>query len=209
MSISSKFNFRLMHEADYDQVLFLFINSFLRDEPITQCLHVTETSEFAKTIINDCLKHQCSFVAYDIETNQIVAICLNEIIQKNIKQENIEFDEKFRFIFQIFIEMHKKLNIFDQLNADTLLHIFIIDVDKTARGHGLATQLISKSIEYGKELKLDGAYAEATNVYSLNCFKKQQFEIFEELKYLDYNAERLANLNDQMHDRCYLVGRKF
>jgi ribosomal protein S18 acetylase RimI-like enzyme len=113
-----------------------------------------------------------------------------------------------RFVLQLIEDMHTKLNIFDQLNANILLHIFIISVDKIARGHGLASRLISKSIEYAKELKIDGAYAEATNVYSLNCFKQQQFDIFDELKYLDYNPERLANLNDRMYDRCYLVGRK-
>ncbi|CAF4650010.1 unnamed protein product, partial [Rotaria sp. Silwood2] len=58
-------------------------------------------------------------------------------------------------------------------------------------------------------LKLGGAYAEESNVYSLNCFKQQQFENFNELIYLDYNPERLANLNDKMYDRCYLVARKF
>ncbi len=208
MSSSSKFEIRLMHEDDYNQVLSLLTNSFFHDEPIARCLQVTETLEFSKKIINDCLQDQCSFIAYDTVTNQIVAICLNEIINKNSKHKIIESNEKFRFSLQIFTDMHKKLNIFDQLNTDTLLHIFIINVDKIARGHGLATCLISKSIEYAKELQLKGAYAEATNVYSLNCFKQQQFEIFDELKYLDYNAERLANLNDKMYDRCYLVARK-
>jgi GNAT superfamily N-acetyltransferase len=113
-----------------------------------------------------------------------------------------------RFVLQLIEDMHTKLNIFDQLNANILLHMFIISVDKIARGHGLASRLISKSIEYAKELNIDGTYAEATNIYSLNCFKQQQFDILDELKYLDYNPECLANLNDHMYDRCYLVGRK-
>ncbi|CAF3838907.1 unnamed protein product [Rotaria sp. Silwood1] len=209
MPLSSKFDISLMHENDYDQVLSLLTNSFFHDEPIAQCLQVTETLEFSKNVIHNCLHDKCSCVAYDTETNQIVAICLNEIIYKNNKEEINESDEKIRFILELFMNMQKNLNIFDQLNVDTLLHIFILNVDKTVRGHGLGSRLISKSIEYGKELKLGGAYAEASNVYSLNCFKQQQFEIFNELIYLDYNPERLANLNDKMYDRSYLVARKF
>jgi ribosomal protein S18 acetylase RimI-like enzyme len=204
----SKFEIRPMREDDYNQVLSLLTNSFFHDEPIARCLQVTDPLEFSKNTFHGCLQDQCSFVAYDTETNQIVALCLNEIIEKNSKREINESDEKMRFVLQLIEDMHTKLNIFDQLNANILLHIFIISVDKIARGHGLASRLISKSIEYAKELKIDGAYAEATNVYSLNCFKQQQFDIFDELKYLDYNPERLANLNDRMYDRCYLVGRK-
>ncbi|CAF4290511.1 unnamed protein product, partial [Adineta steineri] len=82
MSSSLTFNIRLLHENDYDQVLSLLLNSFFKDEPITQCLQITETLEFAKNIINGCLQDQCSFVALNTETNQTVGICLNEIKHK-------------------------------------------------------------------------------------------------------------------------------
>jgi ribosomal protein S18 acetylase RimI-like enzyme len=209
MSSSSKYDIRLMHHDDYDQVFSLLANSFFLDEPLARCLQMTETSEFAKDIINGCLRDQCSFVAVDTQTNQIVAMNLNEIIHRNMEHEPIDYDEPIIFLFQLLDHVHEKSNIFDRLNTDKLLHIFIINVDKTARGHGLASHLISKSIEYAKELKLEGAYAEATNLYSLNCFKQQQFQVLDELIYVDYDSERLANLNGPYDDRCYLVTRKF
>jgi ribosomal protein S18 acetylase RimI-like enzyme len=147
-------------------------------------------------------------VAYDTSTNQIVGFCLNEISGKNSTHEINDPDEKIRFVLQLVEDMHTKFNIFDALNANTLLHIFLLSVDKIARGHGLGSRLILKSLQCAKELKLDGACAEVTNIYSLNCFKQQQFEIFDELNYLEYNRERLANLSDPMYDRCYFVGRK-
>jgi len=210
MSLSSKYEIRLMNKNDYNQVLSLLKNSFFQDEPIARCLQVTQTLEFANHVINDCLNEQCSFIVYDTETNEIVGLCLNEIINKNTKHEVNESNEDFRFILQLFSDIHKKFNVFNQLNANNLLHIFIINVDKIARGHNLARHLISKSIDYAKEyLKIDGAYAEATSIYSLKCFKKEQFQVFDELKYVDYNPQRLANLNDKMFDRCYLVATKF
>jgi GNAT superfamily N-acetyltransferase len=209
MSLLPKFDIRLMQKDDYDQVLSLFMNSFFQDEPITQCLQLTETLQLAKDIINDCSQDQCSFLAFHTETKQIVAVCLNEIVDKNHKNERIQADEKNRFLFQIFADVHKNVNIFDELNADRLLHVFIISVDKSARGHGLASRLISKSIEHAKQIQLGGAFAEATGLISLKCFKQQEFQVFDELIYVNYNPERLANLNNENYDRCYLVGRKF
>ena len=208
-STSSKYDIRLMHKNDYEQVLSLLTKSFFHEEPITRYLQITDTSEFSENVIDTCLQNHCSFVAYDKETNQIIAVCLNDIVNKNDKNGFMTSNEKLNFIMQILDDLHKEVNIFDQLNANTLLHIFMITVDKIARGHGLASSLILKSVERAKELKLRGAYAEATSVYSFNCFKKQQFKLFHELIYTDYDSKRLANLNNPMYDRCYLVGTNF
>ncbi|CAF4300499.1 unnamed protein product, partial [Adineta steineri] len=58
-------------------------------------------------------------------------------------------------------------------------------------------------------INIPGAFAEATNLISLKCFKQQKFNIVDELIYMNYDSKRLANLNDENHDRCYLVARKF
>ncbi|CAF1096244.1 unnamed protein product [Adineta steineri] len=178
-------------------------------EPITQCLQITETLEFAKNIIKDCLQDQCSFIAFNTETNQIAGICLNTIKRKNQSQKKFKYEEKLQFCCQFFVDVHKNLNAFDELNANTLLHIEFISIDKRARGHRLASRLIEKSIEYAKELEIPGAFAEATHLVSLKCFKQQQFNILDELIYMNYDSKRLANLNDENNDRCYLVARKF
>lgn len=208
MSTSSQYEIRALRAEDYDQVLSLLMNSFFRDEPLVKCLQATENLQFAKNIIESCIKDQCSFVVYDTETNQIVGTCLNEVCHRSVREQEVnEPDEKLRLILQITAHMHQKLNVFDRLNSDTLLHIFLLSVDNSARGHGLASRLIEKSIERGRELQLKGAYADASNVYSLNCFKQQQFEILDELNYAQHNPERFGSLTGPMYDRCYLVAR--
>ncbi|CAF1105881.1 unnamed protein product [Adineta ricciae] len=208
MTSSTTFDIHLMTEDDYDQVLSLLLNSFFQDEPITRCIQLTDTLDFAKSIIQGCLKDKCSFVACHPQTKQIAAVCLNEIIYKNNNEENIQWGEKIRFIFEILSAVHKKRSIFEEFSADKLLHIYIISVDQSARGHGLASKLIGKSIEYGKELQMIGAYAEATNLISLKSFKQQKFDVFDELIYVNYNPQRLAGLKGEIYDRCYLVARK-
>ena len=185
------------------------MNSFFRDEPVTRCLQVTNTLQFSQETVDYCVQEQRSFVAYDTETNRVVAMCLNAVERSDHRGEINEPNEKLRFLFELCDQLHKKQTVFDRMNADVLLHIFIICVEQDARGHGLATQLIAKSVEHGKELQLHGAYSEVTNVYSLNCFQKQHFQIVDELKYVEYSPERLAPMTDPNYDRCYLVTLKF
>jgi len=175
---------------------------------LVKYLQLGEPIDFAKTVINDALNYQCSFVAYDIQTNQLVGICLNEIKSKDTKHIINESNEKLYFILHLLDHMHENINLFDHFLTNSLLHIFIINVDKNYRGYGLASRLISASIEHAKNLHMGGAYAEATNIYSLNSFKQQGFQIYHQLNYAQYDQVRLGNLTDKNYDQCQLVARK-
>jgi ribosomal protein S18 acetylase RimI-like enzyme len=192
-----------MREEDRDKVLSLLINSFFVDEPLAKYLQLGEPIDFANNIINEGIHDQCSFVVYDIQTKELVGVCLNEIKYQDDKHIINETDEKLCFILNFLNHMHTNVNLFDQFTSNALLHIFIINIDKNYRGFGLGSQLIFASIEHAKKMNIKGLYAEATNIYSLNCFKKQGFEVYHQINYTDYDSIRLANLTDQ----CQLVAR--
>jgi N-acetylglutamate synthase-like GNAT family acetyltransferase len=207
MLSSSRFTVHLMREEDRIPALTLLINSFFRDEPLAKCLELGEPMDFAKNVINGALNDQCSFVAYDIQTNQLVGICLNEVKYKEDESAIDESNEKIYFILHLLKHMHKSINLFDQFMTNSLLHIFIINVDNTYRGCGLAARLISSSIEHAKKLHMGGAYAEATSFYSLNSFKQQGFQIYHQLNYAEYDQVRLSNLTDKNYNQCQLVAK--
>ena len=56
------------------------------------------------------------------------------------------------------------------------------------------------------DLKLTGAFAEATSLYSSKAFQKQGFQIYDEIIYKIYDDQRLASLAGD-HDRCQLVAK--
>ncbi|CAF0723823.1 unnamed protein product [Adineta steineri] len=207
MSSSSRFHIRLMREEDRNEVLSLLINSFFQEEPLAKCLELNEPIDFAKNVINDALQDKCSFVAYDIQTEQLVGVCLNEIKFADDKHIINETNEKIYFILHFLNQMHKNTNLFQQFQTNSLLHIFIINVQKNYRGYGLGLQLISASIEHAKTIHIKGIYAEATNIYSLNCFKQQGFQSYDQINYTDYDQIRLANLIDSHENQCQLVAR--
>ncbi len=204
---SSRFDMHLMREEDRIPALTLLLNSFFRDEPLAKCLEVGEPIDFAKNVINDALTDQCSFVAYDIQTHQLVGICLNEIKYKDDQHIINESNEKINFILHLLDQMHKNINLFDHFITNSLLHIFIINVDNNYRGYGLASRLISTSIEHATKFHIGGAYAEATNIYSFNSFKQQGFQVYGQLNYTQYDQVRLASLIDKNSDQCQLMAR--
>ncbi|CAF1109775.1 unnamed protein product [Rotaria sordida] len=67
--------------------------------------------------------------------------------------------------------------------------------------------LYVSSTEHAKKLNIGGAYAEATNIYSLNSFKQIGFQTYHQLNYVEYDQVRLANLTDKNYDQCQLVAR--
>lgn len=75
--MSSRFSIDRMSENDREKVLGLLLNSFFQDEPLAKQLQLGKPIEFAENIFNDALKDQCSFVVYDHQTKDLVAICLN------------------------------------------------------------------------------------------------------------------------------------
>ena len=56
-------------------------------------------------------------------------------------------------------------------------------------------------------MNIKGIYAEITNLYSLNSFKQQQFEVYHQINYIDYDQTRLADLIHPHENQCQLVAR--
>jgi ribosomal protein S18 acetylase RimI-like enzyme len=192
-----------MREEDRNKVLSLLLKSFFQDEPLAKYLELGKPIDFANNLINDAINDQCSFVVYDIETNQLIGICLNEIKYENNQNIINETNEKLEFILHFLNYMHKNMNLFKLFKTNSLLHIFIINIKQNYRGYGLGSQLISETIKYAKNNNIKAIYAEATNIYSFNCFKQHGFDVYHQINYIDYDPIRLANLNDQ----CQLVAR--
>ncbi len=207
MLSSSRFTVHMMREEDRIPALTLLINSFFHEEPLAKCLQLGEPIDFAKTVINDAINDQCSFIAYDIQTNQVAGVCINEITHKDDQHRIVQSNEKLYFILNLLDQMHKNINLFDVFQTDSLLHVFIINVDKNYRGYGLSSRLISASIQHAKQNHIGGAFAEATNIYSLNAFKQQGFQIYHQLNYIEYDPLRLTDLNDKTNDQCQLVAK--
>ena len=209
----------LMTNEHRQQVSDLITDTFFRDEPLNKCLSFeipNEPTEFTERIVTLALQDQCSFVAVDVQTQKIVGVILN-IIKHRIslttannrdKLDTNSFQsKKLRYILNVLKQIHRNVDLFDELKTDRLLHSVIVAIDAHYRGLRLTEKLIHTSIERAKdELNLKGAFAEATSLYSSKAFLKQGFKLYDEIIYTKYDDMRLASLTGE-HDRCQLLAK--
>jgi ribosomal protein S18 acetylase RimI-like enzyme len=204
----------VMNETHRTDVFELVTGTFFRDEPLNRCLAFDlsyEPHEFAELIIAHALTDRCSFVAIDIQTQKVIGVILNRIQQRSssCKIDSIRFQsEKLRFVVNILKCLHEKIDLFDVLHVERVLHVSIIAIDAYYRGLRLTEKLIRASIERAQvEYQIQVAFAEATSLYSARAFRKQDFRVYEELIYTNYDHVRLASLIGE-HDRCQLLAKK-
>jgi ribosomal protein S18 acetylase RimI-like enzyme len=207
----------IMTNEHREQVFNLVIETFFRDEPLNKCLAFeipNEPNQFAELVVSLALQDQCSFVAIDIQTQKVIGVIINVIKHKLSSSTIDKFQvnnfqsEKVRYILNVLQYVHRNIDLFNELNTDSLLHIVILAIDAHYRGLRLTEKLIHASIEHAKNnLNLQGAFSEATSLYSSKAFRKQGFQIYDEIIYTKYDDIRLASLVGE-HDRCQLLAKK-
>jgi ribosomal protein S18 acetylase RimI-like enzyme len=210
----------IMTNEHREKVFELVTNTFFRDEPLNKCLVFdlpNEASQFTELVISNALEDQCSFVAIDNQTQEIIGVILNLIkhrlsLSTNDNQDKFDIEnfqsEKLRFILGVLKYVHRNIDLFEKLNADHLLHIVIIAIDPHYRGLRLTEKLISASLERAKnEFDIKGTFSEATSLYSAKALRKQGFQVYDEIIYTNYDNIRLASLAGE-HDRCQLVAKQ-
>ena len=210
-------DFCVMKNEHREKVFELVIETFFRDEPLNKCLVFdlpTEVEDFAQLVVSTALEDQCSFVAIDSQTQEVVGVILNVIKHRLPLTTTDQFDsqnfrsEKLRFILNVLEHVHGEIDLFEQMNTEQLLHMLIIAIDASYRGLRLTEKLIHASLERAKnELHLKAAFSEATSLFSAKAFIKQGFRVLEQMIYTDYDNQRLAGLTGE-HDRCQLMAKQ-
>jgi hypothetical protein len=209
----------IMNNEHREQVFDLVIDTFFRDEPLNKCLAFdipNEPNQFTELVVSLALEDQCSFVAIDIQTQKVIGVILN-VIKHQLSSTTIDNHDKFhinnfqseklRYILNVLQQVHRNIDLFNELKTDCLLHIVIISIDAHYRGLKLTEKLIHASIERGKNvLNLKGAFSEATSLYSSKAFRNQGFQIYDEIIYTKFDDIRLASLDGE-HDRCQLLAK--
>lgn len=206
---------RVMTDAHRDQVFELVASTFFRDEPLNRCLAFDlphEPVEFAELVLRLALDDRCSFVAVDVQTQKIVGVILNIIKHRALHADRFHVSnfasEKLRFILNVLQHAHGEIDLFEQLHTERLLHVVIIAIDANYRGLRLTEKLIHASLERAKtEFRLAGAFSEATSLFSAKAFRKQGFQVHNEIVYTKYDPIRLGSLAGE-HDRCQLLAKQ-
>merc|ERR1712002_864731 len=178
----------------------LMYQSFHKDEPMTNHLglckgsfSIPDSDEMVEGLV---LNHNLSILATDRDTNTPLAVVLNGVMEENEalvpRSEVIKscIDPGFIPIASILHEVQLRSGaIFTKFKADRLFDIKMIATAPEARGLGLATDLVHRSVELAACLGYKGCKTEATGTYSRKAFAKCGFDLVAEVKYSKFEVE--------------------
>jgi len=175
----------------------LMYQSFHKDEPMTNFLglckgsfSIPDSDEMVEDLV---LNHNLSIMATDMDTNTPLAVVLNGVMGENEalvpRSEVIDscLDPGFVPIACILHEVQLMSGgIFTKYKADRLFDVKMIATAPEARGHGLATDLVQRSVQLAACLGFRGCKTEATGTYSRKAFQKCGFDLVADVKYAQF-----------------------
>ncbi|KAI0988037.1 hypothetical protein GJ496_011666 [Pomphorhynchus laevis] len=176
--MAERVNIVALDLSHFKSVINLFCTEYKSNEPLSKEISVdNDLTEISMKIIKNSLSNCVSAVAVD-EQESVIGFLL-----ASRHNEDDKFD--FNFISKLSIcktmsrlleELHSTVDIRGTIACNTFLYITDLCVSEHYRGKGIALKLINKSIELGREHKLQGAVAECTSDLSKHVFTKLGFQ---------------------------------
>ncbi|CAG9821515.1 unnamed protein product [Phaedon cochleariae] len=191
-SESQNYILRLATPEDKGGILRLLREFFCKDEPTCDSLKIVSAENPVNHALEDyCMKYfddGVTVVAFHNEN--IIAMCLAGITERG-KLDNFHCsDEMFLKTATFLGYVDQQADSFKQFpECDKALVINVVTVDTLYRGRGLASRLIQKTIELGKERGCGFVTAQCTNHFSALAMKKLGFQLHYSLDYADYKVD--------------------
>ncbi|RWS20193.1 hypothetical protein B4U80_12134 [Leptotrombidium deliense] len=186
---------RRMKKEDIDEVSKLFADTFALHEPMSVHLGHNPITflPFAVSATKRCAKESLSYICEDLNNDcghRIVGFCLNETLNvKEIECESIN-DDNYE-ISALLTNLEKKW--LHMLNEDCLkkkiFHLATVGVHSDYNNRGIASKLISASLNNAKDENFDFVVLEATAIATQKIFKdKYKFrecvsQVYEEFEF--------------------------
>merc|ERR1712004_94589 len=161
----------------------LLYESFFVDEPMTRHLGLCQGPHTVKDgdlmVENLVTNHNLSILATDSENGASLGVVLNGVMNKSEAEASLDqvvascIDPRFAPLAAILLRSQVLgKEAFSRANTSELFDIKFIAVSPVARGLGLATDLVTRSLQLAKCLGYRGAKTEATGNYSRKAMAK-------------------------------------
>ncbi|XP_057318691.1 uncharacterized protein LOC130663465 [Microplitis mediator] len=146
-----------------DGALNVIRTSFFPDENMCKgCGLSSEPGalEEAEQLVLDIVKDGLSIVARDVITNEVVGTIFNKLFtpgagslvsQLKKCRTNLKYKASKCFI-DSFINVESRVDLFERYNADCILEMTFLAARRDYRRRGIASLLVSSSIELGRQL---------------------------------------------------------
>ncbi|CAG9826746.1 unnamed protein product [Diabrotica balteata] len=122
---------------------------------------------------------------------RIVGVCINALLEKD-KFEFEEYpvtDERFVKVLRMLEYAEREVDLFKRYpDVNKILSIFVLSVDASLRGKGIAKKLSNKAKELAKEHGAQIMFMECTSFFSAAVAKSLGYELIWSLDYENYKV---------------------
>ncbi|XP_046594428.1 arylalkylamine N-acetyltransferase 1 isoform X3 [Neodiprion lecontei] len=156
-----------IQEDRFSDVIVHLRKNFFSDEPLNKAVKLCKRGEPHAALERHSLATlQQGFSRMAVTDSGVIAgVALNGTVKKS-EREKAESrlletaDEKFKAIFTLLYGVNEKVDLFSTYNTEELFECRILSVDENFRGRGLASTLMTDSMETAKQagFKYDSFY---------------------------------------------------
>ena len=185
-----------------------------RKEPTQYALQNQNNDAFKYSVLyylTNLIEANTCFVAVDTQNNnKVVGVVVNHDYtfkvskefgnnfkriankhnQMNIYKLNYKIGQELRIPFIKAIKNNQELN---QKRFGDILYIYMVAIHKDYGKKGIVTNLVKTSIENAKKLNYKLVFVETSNLWSKRCFMKNSFQVFNAIKYKNWEYPKGSN----------------
>jgi len=205
-----KLNFRVVGPEDLTKVHKMLYASFHPDEPIIKHLGLCKglySIPDADRMVDEIVSKNLSVIAED-SSGKPMALCVNnscfasELTPDRLKEElAMVKDEGFKKYMSIHHQLRlQNKHVYEEIGTNNFFSLRMVTVSDCARGQGLATDVIRRSVLLAGSLGFHGIKTEATGRWSKSAFGKIGLLTSSSIQYkeFEYQGERvLAGMADE------------
>jgi len=206
--VGRRLAFRIVGPSPGDRALVhaLLYSSYHPDEPITRALGLAtglNSVPDADRLVDSALEKNLTVVAEDMETGRPVGVAVNNVCQLKDLTESRQEEElssclepRYRPMLAIRHQLRLDTrNIYAELGVDKFFSIRMVGVDAGARGQGVATDLIRRSVLLAGCLGYVGINAIASGTFAKGAFESIGLQPTASINYsqFEFEGERVFN----------------
>uniref|UniRef100_A0A6P7FKK1 aralkylamine N-acetyltransferase n=1 Tax=Diabrotica virgifera virgifera TaxID=50390 RepID=A0A6P7FKK1_DIAVI len=191
--VDNDVNIRLVRPDEQEAVRDHLRKFFYRQEPCNESVQIiTEERPICHDLESFTLQFFNNGLNLVAEYNEkIVGVCLNVMLERD-KFEFEEYpvkDERFVKVVRLLEYAERKVDLFKRYpEVNKILSIFVLSVDASLRGKGIAKKLTNKSKELAKEHGAQMVFLECTSFFSAAVAKSLGYELVWSLDYENYKV---------------------
>ncbi|XP_023303891.2 uncharacterized protein LOC111685836 [Lucilia cuprina] len=142
----------------YDDSVELFLKYFMKYENVSIACNLNECPEEMENFIRAALKDNISFAARDVETQELVAICINKIVNPSAQITLNEVFASFKSpnmqkVAEYLHTVECTYDIFKEWQIDCAFELMFITTRTDYAKRGIAFSLAKFALEYAGKLK--------------------------------------------------------